>query len=120
MKLHDEMIAVGDRAVAAARELLLLNSRKKNAILQAMADELDARKTALREAKMKNVETIAIVDSNCDPNLVDYAIPMNDDASKALEYVLGLMKDVILEGKGVKAVSDKKQAEKLEKEAKKN
>lgn len=78
--------------------------------------DVKREKTALREAKEKDVKTIAIVDTNGDPNLVDFAIPMNDDASKALEYVLGLMKDVILEGKGIKATTDKKQAEKLEKE----
>lgn len=56
--------------------------------------------TAIKEANKKGVETIAIVDSNADPNLVDYPIPMNDDASKALDYVLELMKEAILEGRG--------------------
>ncbi len=70
--------------------------------------DVKREKTSLREAKMKNVKTIAIVDTNADPNLVDYAIPMNDDASKALEYVLGLMATAINEGKGQKVISDKK------------
>jgi len=56
MKLHNEMIAMGDRAVAAARALLLLSSRRKNTILQAMADEIDARRTALKEANRKDVD----------------------------------------------------------------
>ena len=56
MKIHDEMITMGDRAVTAARELVLLNSRKKNAILQAMADEIDARRAILKEANRKDVE----------------------------------------------------------------
>jgi len=54
---------------------------------------------ALREAQKENVETIGIVDSNADPTQVDYPIPMNDDASKALEYVLDLIKEAALEGK---------------------
>lgn len=62
--------------------------------------DIKREKTALREARSKDVKIIGIVDSNCDPNMVDYPIPMNDDASKALEYVLGLMRDAILEGKG--------------------
>ena len=37
--------------------------------------------------------------SNADPMVVDYPIPMNDDASKALSYVLDLVKEAILEGK---------------------
>jgi small subunit ribosomal protein S2 len=54
---------------------------------------------AVREAKMKGVKTIAVVDSNSDPTLVDYAIPMNDDATRAIDYVLGLMQQAIEEGK---------------------
>jgi glutamate-5-semialdehyde dehydrogenase len=56
MKLHDEIIAMGDRAVAAARKLLLLSARRKNAILQAMADQIEARRSALKEANRKDVE----------------------------------------------------------------
>lgn len=54
---------------------------------------------AVREANAKNVKVVGIVDSNSDPDMVDYPIPMNDDASKALEYVLNLVKEAILEGK---------------------
>jgi small subunit ribosomal protein S2 len=55
---------------------------------------------AVREANFRGVETIGIVDSNSDPDLVDWPIPMNDDAIKALDYVLDLIKDAILAGKG--------------------
>ena len=54
---------------------------------------------AVKEAGMKGVKTVAIVDSNCDPALVDYLIPMNDDATKAIDYVLELMQEAIIEGK---------------------
>ena len=47
MSLHDEMVAMGDRAVAAARALAGLSSRRKNSILEAMAAELEARRDAL-------------------------------------------------------------------------
>ncbi len=55
--------------------------------------------SAIREANSKNIKIVGIVDSNADPEVVDYPIPMNDDASKAVEYVLDLMKEAILEGK---------------------
>ena len=55
---------------------------------------------------------VGIVDSNADPELIDYPIPMNDDAVKAVEYVLGLIKEALLEGK--KKV--KKQVKKEDKE----
>ena len=54
---------------------------------------------AAKEARAEGVETVGIVDSNSDPDSVDYAIPMNDDATKAISYVLDLMKESILEGK---------------------
>jgi len=54
---------------------------------------------AVREARRSKVEIVGIVDSNSDPSLIDYPIPMNDDAAKAVEYVLGLIKEAILEGK---------------------
>jgi small subunit ribosomal protein S2 len=59
-------------------------------------------KGAVKEANFRGVETIGIVDSNSDPDLVDWPIPMNDDAIKALEYVLDLIKKAIIEGKGSK------------------
>jgi small subunit ribosomal protein S2 len=56
--------------------------------------------TAIKEAGRKNVTTIGIVDTNSDPNLVDFPIPMNDDATKALHLVLDYIKKAILEGQG--------------------
>ncbi len=64
--------------------------------------DIKKEKTALKEAIEKNVKTVAVVDSNSDPTLVDYPIPMNDDSTKALDYVLDLIKDAILEGKSKK------------------
>jgi len=55
---------------------------------------------AVYEANAKHVPVVGIVDSNADPDLVTYPIPMNDDASKALEYVLKLVGEAIKEGKG--------------------
>lgn len=54
---------------------------------------------AVKEARKSKVTVIGIVDSNADPTLIDYPIPMNDDAAKAVEYVLGLVKEAIVEGK---------------------
>lgn len=62
---------------------------------------------AVREAISKEVEVIGIVDSNADPNLIDYPIPMNDDATKAIEYVLDLIKEAILDGKTKHRVNKK-------------
>ena len=55
---------------------------------------------AIKEAQMKGITTVGIVDSNSDPTGIDYPIPMNDDASKAIDYVLSLMQKAVQEGRG--------------------
>jgi len=50
------MVRVGEQALAASRELVLCNARKKNAMLVSMADELEARKTEITEANAKDIE----------------------------------------------------------------
>ncbi len=69
--------------------------------------------TAIKEASRKGVTTVGIVDTNSDPDSVDFPIPMNDDATKALHLVLDYIKQAILEGQGktsskVKTVEVKK------------
>ena len=61
----------------------------------------DVRKDilAVKEARAKGVKIIAIVDTNVDPNLVDYAIPANDDAITSVRYILEKVKQVILSSK---------------------
>jgi small subunit ribosomal protein S2 len=48
---------------------------------------------AVKEAKRLGIPVIAIVDTNADPDLVDYVIPANDDAIKSLAYILDLVKE---------------------------
>jgi glutamate-5-semialdehyde dehydrogenase len=55
MNLHEEMVAMGDRAVAAARKLAQLSARRKNCILEAMAVELDARRAEIMEANARDM-----------------------------------------------------------------
>lgn len=50
---------------------------------------------AVKEALQKHVAVVGIVDSNADPDVIDYPIPMNDDASKAIAYVLDLVKEAM-------------------------
>jgi len=53
---------------------------------------------AVAEAKRLNIPTFAIVDTNSNPNHVDYAIPANDDASTSISYIIGLICDAVKEG----------------------
>ncbi len=53
---------------------------------------------AIKEAKRLNIPVFAIVDTNCDPDPVDYIIPANDDAVKTVELIVKYMADAVLEG----------------------
>ena len=53
---------------------------------------------ALEEAKRLGIRTFGIVDTNCDPNKVDFAIPANDDASKSITIIVNYMVSCIKEG----------------------
>ena len=54
---------------------------------------------AIAEARTLKIPVIAIVDTNCDPDLVDYVIPGNDDAIRAVKLISGKMADAVLEGR---------------------
>jgi len=62
---------------------------------------------AIAEARALGIPIVAIVDTNCDPDLVDYVIPGNDDAIRAVKLISGKMADAVLEAKqGSQAESD--------------
>jgi len=93
------------RASTLKRELRKIKSnlegiRKLNQIPGAIV-VVDARKEtlALREAKKMEVPTIAIIDTDSDPDLVDVAVPGNDDSVKAIEIIIGELAAAVAEGK---------------------
>ncbi len=55
--------------------------------------------TAVHEANLKGVPVIALVDTNCDPRGVDYVIPSNDDAIRAIKLLVSKIADAVIEGK---------------------
>ena len=67
-------------------------------------------KIAIAEAKRLNIPVVAIVDTNCDPDEVDYVIPGNDDAIRAVKLIAGAMADAILEGRQGEQMTDKAEA----------
>ena len=62
---------------------------------------VDPRKEhiAVTEARILNIPIVGIVDTNCDPDEIDYVIPGNDDAIRAVKLIAGKMADAILEGR---------------------
>ncbi len=62
---------------------------------------VDPRKEriAVAEAKKLNIPIVAIVDTNCDPDEIDYVIPGNDDAIRAVKLIAGAMANAVIEGR---------------------
>lgn len=54
--------------------------------------------TAVKEANILNIPVIALVDTNCDPDPIDYVIPANDDAIRAIRLLTSKIADAVLEG----------------------
>jgi small subunit ribosomal protein S2 len=55
---------------------------------------------AIHEARILGIPIIAMVDTNCDPDKVDYVIPSNDDATRAIALIADIMANAVLEGRG--------------------
>ncbi|MBT4055365.1 MAG: 30S ribosomal protein S2 [Candidatus Marinimicrobia bacterium] len=68
--------------------------------------------TAVREAKRLYIPIIAIVDSNTDPNKVDYPIPANDDSIRTIQLIISALADAINEARGTAAEKNKKNSDK--------
>lgn len=75
-------------------------------------------KNAVAEARKLGIPVVAIVDTNCDPDEVDYVIPGNDDAIRAIKLIASVMTDAILEGKqGEQFTDDSGESEEAESDA---
>ena len=77
----------GIREMGGLPDLMFVIDVKKEAI-------------AIQEAKKLGIPVIAVVDTNCDPDNIDYVIPGNDDASRAISLYCNLMADAVIDGIG--------------------
>ena len=67
---------------------------------------------AIREARKLNIPVFGIVDTNCDPDMVDYVIPANDDAIRAVKLITSVMANAVIEANGgeiINYANDKKE-----------
>ena len=76
---------------------------------------VDIRKEhiAISEARKLNIPVYAIVDTNCDPDLVDYPIPANDDAVKSIEIITRAMADAVLQGTNEARIKEEDESEEM-------
>jgi small subunit ribosomal protein S2 len=56
---------------------------------------------AVHEARILNIPIVAMVDTNCDPDLIDFVIPSNDDATRAIFLISDIMANAVIEGRGI-------------------
>jgi len=84
---------------------LLCGIREMNKLPQAMfIVDPSKEEIAIREARRLNIPVFGIVDTNCDPDMVDYVIPGNDDAIRAVKLITGVIANAIVEANGGKLV----------------
>ena len=99
-------------ALILSREIEKLDMRlggiRKMVKLPDLLFIVDVRReeTAIHEANLLNIPVVAMVDTNCDPTNVDYVIPSNDDAIRAIKLVVGKIADAVKEGRGLRKDED--------------
>jgi small subunit ribosomal protein S2 len=95
-------------ALLLSREIerleILLGGIRQMSKLPELLFVVDVRReaTAIHEANLLNIPVVAMVDTNCDPSDVDYVIPSNDDAIRAIKLLVGKIADACLEGKAMR------------------
>jgi small subunit ribosomal protein S2 len=67
--------------------------------------------TAIHEANLLSIPVIALVDTNCNPEMVDYVIPSNDDAIRAIKLMVSKIADAVLEGKALRKDTEEEETE---------
>ena len=119
LKKIDQMEANGDFDLLPKKEVIgLLNEREKleknlggikeMKKLPSALFVVDPRKEhiAIAEARSLGIPIVAIIDTNCDPDEVDYPIPGNDDAIRAVKLIAAKIADAVLEGKQGEQMTD--------------
>ena len=119
LKKIDQMEANGEFDLLPKKEVIgLLNEREKleknlggikeMKKLPAALFVVDPRKEhiAIAEARSLGIPIVAIIDTNCDPDEVDFPIPGNDDAIRAVKLIAAKMADAVLEGKQGEQMTD--------------
>ena len=83
---------------------ILFNGIRSMARLPELLFVVDVRReaTAIHEANLLNIPVVAMVDTNCDPGDIDYVIPSNDDAIRAIKLMVAKIADACLEGKATR------------------
>jgi small subunit ribosomal protein S2 len=80
--------------------------------------DVGREEAAVREANLLKIPIVALVDTNCNPQNVDYVIPSNDDAIRAIKLLVAKVADAVLEGKAMRKEEEPEQPEEVNVDAK--
>jgi len=90
-----------DRELTRLKRLFVGVGDLKNPPDALFVVDITREKSAMREAMAKKLPIYALIDSNANPNLVDFPIPGNDDAVRSISLLTKLFVDYIVEAKGI-------------------
>ncbi len=124
LELIEQMEESGQMELRTKKEALMLQ-RKKEKLLKYLEGYRNLEKTpdmlfvidavkehiAIKEARRMGMKIIAPLDTNCDPDLIDYPIPGNDDAIRSINLFCREIADAIIEGKALAAEASGEEAE---------
>ncbi len=124
LEVIEQMEENGQINLLTKKEALMLR-RKKEKLLKYLEGYRDLKKTpdmlfvidavkehiAIKEARRMGMKIIAPLDTNCDPDLIDYPIPGNDDAIRSINLFCREIADAIIEGKALAAEASGEEAE---------
>lgn len=100
-----EGLLIGREIVRLQTRLEGLRTMKRRPDLLFIID-IGREDSAVREANLLNIPIVALVDTNCNPQNVDYVIPSNDDAIRAIKLLAAKVADAVLEGKAMRKEDD--------------
>lgn len=116
LKKCEEILADEAMLQALTKREMLRIQRERDKLMAALGGIKNMRKLpdalfvidpkkeeiAVREANKLRIPVVAVIDTNCDPDLVDYKIPGNDDAIRAIRLFCAAIADAVLEGKQIR------------------
>ena len=100
-----EGLLVGRQIVRLTTRLSGTRTMKRRPDLLFIID-VGREEAAVHEANLLNIPIVAMVDTNCNPQNIDYVIPSNDDAIRAIKLLVAKVADAILEGKAMRKEED--------------
>ncbi|MCX8071290.1 MAG: 30S ribosomal protein S2 [Candidatus Binatia bacterium] len=116
LKKCEEILADENMVQALTKREMLRIQRERDKLLAALGGIKNMRKLpdalfvidpkkeeiAVREANKLRIPVVAVIDTNCDPDMVDYKIPGNDDAIRAIRLFCAAIADAVIEGKQIR------------------